>query len=201
MAGGGDIEAVRAERDELVRELARAKAALSVVEDRLATEEERARHLEAALAAKPKAQAPAASTGAKPDPISAFTLFLASELKSATGLDPNVRAGLKEALEVSEGHPDLAVVQCRKVAEAIATAQYLRVTGASDLPRYFKAVDLMEDVKDRDGVDMVIWNLHRNVFRISNPAAHVLKQVGSRQFAMTLVAMVLVVASHVRTDD
>ena len=97
-------------------------------------------------------------------------------------------------------HPDLAVVQCRKVAEAIAEAQYLRVTGSSEIPRYAKAVDLMEDIRDREGVDMVVWNLHRNIFRISNPAAHVLRQAGSRQFALTLVAMVLAVASHVRTE-
>jgi hypothetical protein len=203
-AGSADqaeqLETVVSERDDLVRELARTKAALAVVEERLATEEQRSKELEAALAEKPKPTAAPVATGARTDPIVGFAGYLAAELNGASGIDARIRAGLREALEVSVRHPDLAVVQCRKVAEAIAQAQYLRVTGASEVPRYSKAVDLMEDIRDRDGVDMVVWNLHRNVFRVSNPSAHVLRQAGSRQFAMTLVAMVLVVATHVRTE-
>jgi hypothetical protein len=198
-AAAAQLETVLTQRDDLVRELARAKAAIAVAEDRLRTEEERANQLEIALAAKPRAAAPA-TTGAKMDPIMSFAAFVSYELQMATGIDARIRAGLREALEVSVRHPDLAVVQCRKVAEAIAEAQYLRVTGSDEVPRYSKAIDLMEDVRDREGVDMVVWNLHRNIFRVSNPAAHVLRQAGSRQFAMTLVAVVLVVASHVRTD-
>lgn len=188
---------LQAERDELVRELARTKAAVAVLEERLAGETQRADRLEEARATDSKSGRSRSPTGARPDPLSGFAQFIEGELASAQGVPVEVRAGIKEALEVSGGHPDLAVVQCRKVAEAIATAQYLRVTGASAPPPYYRATDLLEDIRDRDGVDMVIWNLHRNVFRVSNPAAHVLRQSGSRGFAMTLVAMVLVVATHV----
>lgn len=197
--GADASEALLAERDAVVRELATSKAALAVVEENLAVEAERVKQLEAALASRPKGAAQPAGTGAKPDPIVGFAAFIDAELKASEAIDPQVRSGLHEALAVSLGHPDLAVVQCRKVAEAIAAAQYLRVTGADEVPKYFKAVDMLEDVRDREGVDMVIWNLHRNIFRISNPAAHLLRTVGSRQFALTLVAMVLVVATHVRT--
>lgn len=197
----GVLEVVAAERDELVRELARQKAAVTVVEERLAAEEEKSRQLEAALAAKPKPAAEASGlTGAKQDPVNGFTKYVEAELGSAKGLSARVRSGIKEALEVALGHPELAVVQCRKVAEAIAETLYLTITGASEVPPYSRATDWLEDVRDRPGVDMVIWNLHRNIFRLSNSYAHVLKD-GSRQFALTLVAMVLIVASHVPTDD
>jgi len=194
------LEAVEAERDELVRELARAKAALSVGEERLATQEERANQLEAALAAKPKDAPATASIGAGTDPMAGFVSYVATELKAASGMNAQVRAGIQEALDLSVGHPELALVQCRKVAEAIARAQYLGVTGASQVPPYHTAVDCLMDVQDREGVDMVIWNLHRNVFRLTNRSAHVLTQGGSRQLALTIVAMVLTVANHVRTD-
>ena len=186
------------ERDELVRELAEVKAALQVTEERLAAEARRAEHLEAAVA-HPVSRA---AIGTRTDPTSGFAAFVESELRaSGAQLNPLIAAGIRKACDIALQDPDLALVQCRKVAEALAQNQYLSITGASEAPKYATAIDLMEQIRDRDGVDMVLWNLHRNIFRVTNPSAHLLREAGSRQFALTVAAMVLVVATHTRPNE
>jgi hypothetical protein len=188
-------QALAEERGQLVRDVARLTAALTNAETAAAAERDRADGLDQALGEARKKSATGAPTGPRGNPVESLRRYVTVEAKRDTSLRSTVRQALASGADIAGEHPDLAIVQCRKVLEELAHEQWLFTFAAAETPPHAAFKDLMEELRDQVGVDFRLWHLHRSLYTVANPAAHA-GQAHPLYWSLTLLVATLGLAQQ-----
>lgn len=181
------LEVERAERDEVIRETVRLRAALDQSEAAKVELHERCERLEAAL---PSAVAQKGGSPTIREDVN--DLLVRSARSAATEIAPGSRWANVANVTIELYGRDIGatVAKCRIIIDELVQAQWLATFGGEEVPPFKNFQALAQELNDQAGVDLQRLALLRTLYRLCNPGAHRLDAVTPRRAAFILYAVV-----------